>query len=143
MRLLGSVSHMVRWRRKPVISVTISTVRDVLGRHPWAFADDIQRSVLLGLHRLIGDTAVHRASIARSDENENPKEVSAKLSVRRSAASLAYRLFEHYRERGEAIPGEVTAWKTICQSNDEFAEIRNQWTGATSEKIERPAVPGQ
>ena len=143
MRLLRSASHMVRWRRKPVISVTISTVRDVLGRHPWAFADDIQRSVLLGLHRLIGDTAVHRTSVAGSDENENPKEVSAKLSVRRSAASLAYRLFEHYRERGEAIPGEVTAWETVCQSNDEFAEIRNQWIGATSAKIERPAAPDQ
>ena len=124
-----------------MLSVTINTVRDVLERHPWTFDHDVQRSVLLGLHRLIGDTAVHRASVAKSDENGNRANVSVKLSVRRAAASLAYRLFEHYRGRGEAIPWEITAWETVCQSTDEFAEIRNQWFGATSAKRMRPPPP--
>ena len=50
------------------------------------FADDVQRSVLLGLHRLIGDTAVSRVSVARSDENGNPKDVSPKLSRQASGS---------------------------------------------------------
>ena len=126
-RLLRSASQMVRLRRGTVLSATINTVRDVLAMHPWTFDDDVERSVLLGLHRLIGDTAVHRASAPRIDENGSRKDVSAKLLVRRAAACLAYRLFEHYRERGEAIPEVITAWEKVCQSDDEFAEIRNQW----------------
>ena len=126
-RLLRSASQMVRLRRGTVLSATINTVRDVLAMHPWTFDDDVERSVLLGLHRLIGDTAVHRASAPRIDENGSRKDVSAKLLVRRAAACLAYRLFEHYRERGEAIPEVITAWEKVCHSDDEFAEIRNQW----------------
>ena len=126
-RLLRSASQMVRLRRGTVLSATINTVRDVLAMHPWTFADDVERSVLVGLHHLIGDTAVHGASAARIDEDESRKDVSAKLLVRRAAACLAYRLFEHYRKRGEAIPEIITAWEKVCHSDDEFAEIRNQW----------------
>ena len=78
-RLLRSASQMVRLRRGTVLSATINTVRYVLAMHPWTFDDDVERSVLVGLHRLIGDTAVHRASAPRIDENGSRKDVSAKL----------------------------------------------------------------
>ena len=126
LRLLRSAIDMIRWQRKPVLSETINAVRDVLTMHPWTF-DNVERSVLVGLHRLIGDTAVHRTGTTTIDENGSREDVSAKLLLRRAAACLAYRLFEHYQERGEAIPETITAWEKVCQSDDEFAEIRNQW----------------
>ena len=126
LRLLRSAIDMIRWQRRPVLSATINAVRDVLAMHPWTF-DNVERSVLVGLHRLIGDTAVHRAGTTTIDENGTREDLSAKLLVRRAAACLAYRLFEHYQERGEAIPETITAWEKVCQSDDEYAEIRNQW----------------
>ena len=100
--------------------------------HPWTFADPVERSVLLGLQRLIGDTAVHGIGTARINKNGNCWDVSTKLRVRKAAARLAFCLFKHYQEGPVAIPETVKAWEEVCRSDDEFAKIRNQWAGSVS-----------
>lgn len=49
------------------------------------------------------------------------------LWVRQQAARLAYQLSKYYTKQGNSIPEVIGEWKTICQSENEFAEIRNQW----------------
>ena len=98
-RLLVAVSQMVRWRRATALWVTLGAVRDVVGRHPWAFAGDVERSVLAGLGSLVAETAVggqERGSIGP----ERDYDVSVKLVVRRAAAKLSYKLLEHYPRSG-------------------------------------------
>ena len=131
-RLVSTAGHMIRWRRNTVLPATINTVADVAGTHPWTFTDDLERSVLVGLYRLIGDTDVHGFGDTRIEMDGNAQDVSAKLFLRRAAARLAFSLFNHYQERRDAIPEAVKAWEEVCLSDDEFAEIRNQWVRSGS-----------
>ena len=132
MRLLRSAGTMVRWRRDAAVSTTVGMIENVVKNHPWIFDDDIECSVLLGLHRLVGDTVISGYGDTRIQGKEGRHEVSTKLHIRREAARLAYSLFEHYRQRGEDVPQAVAAWEQICGSADEFAEIRNQWPNPMS-----------
>ena len=128
--LLRAASQKLLWRNGVVPSATINTVADVVERHPWAFAGEVERSVLVGLARLVGGTAIQVTGDVREKMDGAGQDVSMKLLIRQAAARLAYRLFERYTERGDAIPKEIAAWKDVCQSDDEFAEVRNQWIGA-------------
>ena len=131
-RLLRGAGHVVRWRREKGLPLAIAIVADVTGRHPWTFIDDIERSVLLGLQCMIVDTGVHARSRPILDTDGDGLNVSTKLTVRREAARLAYTLFEHYANKGKAVPDAIREWQAICRSDDEFAEIRNQWLGRSS-----------
>ena len=130
--LLRAASQKVLWRNGVVPSATINTVADVVERHPWAFAGEVERSVLVGLARLVCGTAIQVTGGVRNKMDGAGQDVWMKLLVRRAAARLAYKLFERYRDRGDAIPKEIAAWKDVCQSDDEFAEVRNQWIDAGS-----------
>ena len=126
-RILRVVGQIVRWRREPGLPAAIDTIKHVTIRHPWTFAEDRERSVLDGLHYLIGDTAIHAPGGRRLDTDGDGLEVSRKLKVRHTVASLAYALSEHYEKRGDPIPEAVREWESVCRSDDEFAEIKNQW----------------
>ena len=126
-RLLREVSQIVRWRREKGLSLAIGAVADVTKRHPWTFVGDIEGSVLLGLQFMIGDTAVHACGGLRLDTAGDGLDVATKLEVRCAAARLAYTLSEHYANRDEAVPDAIGKWQAICQSDNEFAEIRNRW----------------
>ena len=107
--------------------MAINTIKYVTIRHPLVFADDRERLVLEGLHHMIGDTAIHALGGPRLDTDGDGLDVSTKLDVRSAAASLAYALFEHYAKRGDPVPEAIREWESICRSDYEFAEIRNQW----------------
>ena len=127
MQLLHAAGQMIRWRRDTALWVTMDAVGTVVKRHPWVFVDEIENGVLTGLGHLMTETVVGMESGPGFRRNAGFQDVSKKLVVRRTAARLAYRLFEHYRARDEAIPEAIEAWATVCRSDDEFLEIRNKW----------------
>ena len=127
-RILRVVGQILHWRREPGLPAAIDTIKHVTTRHPLIFADDCERLVLEGLHRMIGDTTIHAPGGGpRLDTDRDGLDVSTKLVVRRAAARLAYVLSEHYAKRGDPVPDAIREWEFICRSDDEFAEIRNQW----------------
>ena len=132
MTLLRAASQKVFWRNTVVPSATMRTLADVVGRHPWTFADDVEKSALLSLARLIGETTIQGGDGARDKMDRADQDVWMKLLIRCTAARLAYRLFEHYRGRGDAVPKAIATWEEVCRSDDEFAEVRNQWIGSRS-----------
>ena len=105
----------------------MNAVGTVVKQHPWVFVDEIENGVLAGLGHLMTETVVGMESGPEFRRNTGFKDVSKKLVVRRTAARFAYRLFEHYRARDETIPETIEAWATVCRSDDEFLEIRNEW----------------
>ena len=127
MHLLRGAGQMIRWRRGTALWATLGAVRDVVKRHPWTFVDDVEHHVLAGLGRLIIESSVGEDSDAGVDVQRGLEDVSTKLIVRRAAARLAYRLFEHYRARGNATPETIEAWEEVCRSDSEFLDIRNEW----------------
>jgi len=49
------------------------------------------------------------------------------LALKKIAAGLANELITYYIVSDNSIPPVITAWKKLCDSTDEFAEIKNQW----------------
>lgn len=125
-----AVGEMIRWRAESALTDGLRTARYLLRKHPWAFVDEVERSLLSGLHHLILDTAVPSGVEARVVEDRERDDVRRRLFIRREAAALAYATFEHYQKQGTPIPDSVLAWETLCQSADEFAEIRCRWINA-------------
>ena len=126
LRILGVTSQVLRWRREQGLPSAINTVSGITKMHPWTFAADIERSVLEGLHHLIEETAIHAPS-GLGLYADDGGDVATKLMVRRAAAGLAYTLSKHYQQGGAPAPAVIEEWAAICRSDDEFAEVRNQW----------------
>ena len=124
-RLLRTAGQMVRWQRGTLLGVALGAVGEAVGRHPWAFVDDVERWVLTRLGHLVTETTVKNGDEHAGTGNE--WDVSTKLLLRQASARLAYRLFKYYRARGGDIPESISVWQTVCRSDDEFLEIRNQW----------------
>ena len=116
-RLLNMLGEMVRWQKGTPLAATLDTILGLLRQYDWAFSDELERATLVSLHRITSNTTI---------DAEVP-DVSERLEVRQWAARLAYELFEHYTKRGDPIPDVIKEWETICQSENEFAEVRNQW----------------
>ncbi len=126
-RILSTAGQALRWRRESGLTTTINLIAHVTRRHPWSFTRNIEKPVLDGLQHLIGDTAIRPPEDPILGVNKDDRDVATKLIVRRAAAGLAYVLAKHYEKRGESAPGTIREWESICRSDDEFAEVRNQW----------------
>ena len=116
-QILSALGQMVRWQKSIGLPSALNLIAELIKKHPWTFADELERLTLIGLHRIAKDTA----------KNVGGLDISEKLEIREAAAGLAYRVFEFYTKRGNPIPDVLKEWEAICQSDDEFAEIRNQW----------------
>jgi len=140
-RLVAAAAHVIRWRRDIVVAKTIHAVVDVVTKHAWTLTASCERSLLLGLSRLLRDTAVRRRSRSTRTGGEGVDgRVAVRLVVRRAAARLAHWMFEQYRKRDGETPREVEMWKTACLSDEEFAEVRNQWIGLPAMETTAAAV---
>ena len=126
-RLLRMVAQLLRWRRPTRLWDAIDTMTVAIKRHPWSFADDVERWVLDGLRHIAADTIIQGPQVAQAPTKGDRWEVFTKLMVRERAASLAYTLGKHYAKQGGSIPDVIPQWESICRSDDEFAEVRNQW----------------
>ena len=116
-QILSALSQVVHWRKNPGLPSALDLIAKLIKEHPWTFADELERMTLIGLHNIAKDTATNAGGL----------DISEKLEIREAAAGLAYRIFEFYTRRDAPIPDVLKEWEAICQSDDEFAEIRNQW----------------
>ena len=127
-RLVDLTSQILRWRHRPGLSMAIGTIDHVVGTLPWLLSEEVEMSVLFGLERLSSETAYAYSKPLRS-ETHDEIEISTKLLLRRCAAGLAFTLYNHYDAQGKSIPRVIKEWQGICESDGEFAEIRNEWRG--------------
>ena len=132
LELLRAAGQMIRWRRETALETTMGAVGWVVTKHPFAFVDAVESGVLTGLRHLIAETDVGMKNSDGIHKTAGVQDVSRKLLLRRAAARLSYRLFKHYRAVGDVIPEQIAVWEAVCQSEDEFLEIRNQWLSPQS-----------
>ena len=116
-RILQVLAQMVRWQKNPDLSSALNTVTKLINKFSWALTEEIERLTLMGLRDIARDTATNVDGVDFADL----------LEIRCAAANLAYNLFEHYTRQGKPVPDEIKEWKSICRSDNEFAEVRNQW----------------
>ena len=126
--ILQETVEILYWRRETGLPLAINTIADTLRMHPWALEESKER-ILVGLERLIGDTTIRPQPSALTGKSNMGAPL--KLSVRQAAAHLAHTLYTYHTQEGISIPNVVMEWKSICHSDDEFAEIRNRWISAS------------
>lgn len=120
--ILSLLGQLVHWRKRAGLSTTLKLLSGILKKHPTLFNNELEKSVLIGLQHILNETAM--SDIEGFSSNLT---LFDRLTIRQEAASLAYELFIYYSTQNKEIPNIITEWHKVCCSNNEFAEIKNQW----------------
>lgn len=118
-KLLLLIGQMIHWNNQVALITCLKTIEHIIKEHPSYFTNELETMCLLGIKRLASRTYLNK------DFTE--EEFSKKLELRLVAASLAYQLSTFYTQKKTEIPTEVLMWKSICESEGEFAEVKIQW----------------
>jgi len=116
----GLITQQFKWRRLEAILPAIDTLKEIILYHEELLRDDILEDVIIGLDYLIEETSL--------DNLESQIEKGKRLEIRKESACISYGLYRFYKHNSLNIPDTVIQWKNICNSTNEFAEIRKQWS---------------
>lgn len=117
-KALSPVVEVIKWRKVPALAAALANFK-VICKYPleeWRTQLD---DVLFGLKFLIEESSLlnDKSQIHELD----------RLYIRRFAAGLAGELYRYFKSEGKPIPAVLQMWESVCRSDNEFAEIRNQW----------------
>jgi len=125
--LLTVAAEILYWRRETALGSAIYAVADVISKHPWVLTGDIEMVLLSGLRFVKEETAIAPGGDGKDAVAQQGLDVSTKLMIREPSAHLAFTINNVYKARDTDIPDVIREWEAICQSEEEYAEIRNQW----------------
>lgn len=117
--LLELVAQQILWRKEEHLVSAINIIGYLVTHANSFLTESLLDQILLGLQYLIEE------SVIKTEDDTD--EASKKGSVRISAARLASRLFQYYKNAGVEVPTTLLKWKKICENPNEFVEIRLQW----------------
>lgn len=118
-KLIDLEIQMVLWRKSIGLSGSMNSIGLIIEKYPAYVNETHLNKILLGLENLIYETNVFNNKKIYNDYQ--------KLEIRQDAARLSFKLFNLYSDRGQEIPSTLNAWKSICQSEEEFSDIKLQW----------------
>lgn len=107
----------VEWRHAPALASRLRAAAEIIRTAGWAFSDEDREALVEGLDRLGEETS--NGVIGNDD--------TGVILVRAAAGSLASALHWRYRTSEVTVPRALAEWKALCDSEDEFAEVRNSW----------------
>ena len=107
----------VQWRHRPALAYRLLIVADLVKEQHWFLSLDVLAALLAGLEKIAEETS---SGIRGNDEG-------GVITIRASAASLAFALSEYYQESGLGEPTEIQRWREICSDPNEFSEVKNSW----------------
>ncbi len=119
LKLLNLLGQKIKWRQKTGLVSALNIANMLIREESRLFAEEFEDSILKGLRRIADET---NFKIELTDLNFNKK-----LELRQSAACLAYTIYQNYSNQNKKLPDVIQVWENICQSENEFAEIRNEW----------------
>ena len=107
----------IQWRNRVALENRLRVVADIVENQPWFFSTDDFGGLLAGLRHIAQETS----NGVRGNDKDGI------ISIRASAASLAFALFEYYEASGSVQPEAIQLWRELCRNPDEFSEVRNAW----------------
>jgi len=107
----------VQWRHRPALAARLRVVAELVESQPWILSTDALTSLLDGLGQIADETS----SGVRGNDQDGV------ITIRASAASLAFALSGYYQESGSALPEAIRRWRELCSDLDEFSEVKNSW----------------
>ncbi|MXZ43037.1 MAG: SIR2 family protein [Caldilineaceae bacterium SB0666_bin_21] len=117
------VGEILYWRRNPGLPDAISTIARVISLYSWVLSPKLEHLVLGGLQYLIDESCLSSNSNFTTAESN----LAISLDVRCRCARLAYAMFTNYLNDNVPVPPVIVSWRSICQSETEFIEVRNEW----------------
>lgn len=107
------LSTFIKFSRGQYLTNAFQIVINVIRAERFVTGSELEKSVLNSL-------------ALAAEEFENLK-FEENLAVKKTSAKLACELWLHYKKIDCDTPSIIEAWKQICISENEFAEIKNQW----------------
>jgi hypothetical protein len=121
------LSQKIYWRHAADLSISINVMIRLVKEFPSRFINTVEELTLSGLHHIAKE----------SNYTCSAAELAERINIRYEAAGLAATISSIYSSSEKEIPKTIQDWKSICQSPDEFAEIRNQWEFHQSDESEQ------
>ncbi|WP_318479912.1 anti-phage defense-associated sirtuin Dsr2 [Photobacterium leiognathi] len=112
-RFIDAFSTFIKYSRGLYLSYAFEVVINILNEKGMFFNSQFENSVLKSLDRTL-------TGFDLLDFEEN-------LSLQTKAAKLASVLSLYYIASSKDLPAVIRLWAEHCNSQEEFAEIRNQW----------------
>ena len=110
----------VEWRHRPALPDRLGVIAGMVREHSWFLSSEREVGLLRGLEYLADESATP----VKGNDGDGV------ISVRASAASLAFEMFKHYRKLEKEQPETIRRWQSICCDPNEFAEMKNAWMEA-------------
>ena len=112
----------IQWRYRVALPQRLRIVAGLVSNQPGTFSAEDYAGLLAGL----GQVAEETESGIRGNDKDGI------ISIRASAASLAFALFGKFQASRSEQPDTIRRWQEICGDPDEFSEVRNSWMSAAS-----------
>ena len=107
----------IQWRHRPALVQRLQIVADLVEKQPWFLSTEALSGLLAGLAEITEETST---GVRGNDQD-------GVIPIRAAAASLAFSLFEYYRQSGLNEPEAIRRWRELCSDPDEFSEVKNSW----------------
>ncbi|MBL4941611.1 MAG: SIR2 family protein [Colwellia sp.] len=113
-RYLDLLVTFIKYSRGQYLTSAFQVVINILIEKNYVLSTELESAALKALSRII-------VGFKGLDFEEN-------LALRKSGAKLASKLSIVYILGTSGIPEVISKWRAICDSSDEFSEVKNQWT---------------
>ena len=127
LRVFVAIVQLIRFRRDVVVSPSLYVIGRIIADHDWVLKGAVEEQLISGLAQIMIDTSAQQTAKWESKSGLGGTDVNTMMSIRRSAISLASRLFDRYMQAKVELPKVILDWKSVSESDDEFSEIRNAW----------------
>lgn len=107
----------IQWRHHTTLFGRLFVVTDLVKEQCWFLSPSVLAGLLVGLKHIAKETS---SGIRDND-------VDMVITIRSAAASLAFALFEYYKESGLDEPKVIQYWQEVCSNPNEFSEVKNSW----------------
>jgi len=114
---LGLLASSLQVRDKHRIIFSLISAFRITSKYKQYFRKPFEAAVLFSLDKLKTET----------DGSSDLFTLHDGLYIREVSAQLAYQLYGYYRNLKLEIPEIIYQWRAICETPDEFVEIRNAW----------------
>lgn len=112
----------VVWRHRPALSYRLRIITDLIKNQSWFLSPEALKDLLAGIRGIAIDSS---SGIKNNDQD-------GIISIRASAAALAFTLYEYLQESESHEHEVIRTWREICGDSNEFSEVRNSWKVVSS-----------
>ncbi|MFV8841641.1 anti-phage defense-associated sirtuin Dsr2 [Enterobacter hormaechei] len=116
--IISILSDKIAWSREPCLPECYDLARFILNSNEFTISDEFINKILCGLRGLL---------FAEGSEFLNNNDYLSHLEKKLSATKLAASISHRNNSLGILQPDIIQEWEKMCNSKNEFDEIKNEW----------------